>query len=62
MITRGLLKTLPNGHYPEVRRAIIDGLDAVRNYRADRGGEFVPCQASIGYRPDCSLIPASVAL
>lgn len=34
---------------------MIDGLDAVRNYRADRGGEFVQCQASIGYRPDWFL-------
>ncbi|MSV27495.1 MAG: DNA cytosine methyltransferase [Bryobacterales bacterium] len=50
-----LLKTLPNGHYPEVRRAVIDGLAAIRNYRADRGGEFVPCEASIGYRPDWFL-------
>lgn len=55
VISSGLLKTLPNGHYTEVRRAVIDGLDAVRNYRADRGGEFVPCQASIGYRPDWFL-------
>jgi DNA (cytosine-5)-methyltransferase 1 len=55
VIGAGLLKTLPNGHYAEVRRAVIEGLDAVRNYRADRGGEFVPCQASIGYRPDWFL-------
>jgi DNA (cytosine-5)-methyltransferase 1 len=55
VISAGLLKTLPNGHYTDVRRAVIDGLDAVRNYRADRGGEFVPCQASIGYRPDWFL-------
>ena len=55
VITAGLLKTLPNGHYTDVRRAVIDGLDAVRNYRADRGGEFVPCQAGIGYRPDWFL-------
>ncbi|MCX6620664.1 MAG: DNA cytosine methyltransferase, partial [Acidobacteria bacterium] len=55
VIGSGLLKTLPNGHYTAVRRAVIDGLDAVRNYRADRGGEFVPCQASIGYRPDWFL-------
>jgi DNA (cytosine-5)-methyltransferase 1 len=55
VISSGLLKTLPNGHYADVRRTVIDGLDAVRNYRADRGGEFVPCQASIGYRPDWFL-------
>jgi DNA (cytosine-5)-methyltransferase 1 len=55
VIDSGLLKTLPNGHYADVRRAVIDGLDAVRNYRADRGGEFVPCEASIGYRPDWFL-------
>ena len=57
VIGSDLLKTLPNGHYTEVRRAVIDGLDAVRKYRADRGGEFVPCQASIGYRPDWFLDP-----
>ena len=55
VISSGLLKTLPNGHYTDVRRTVIDALDAVRNYRADRGGEFVPCQASIGYRPDWFL-------
>ena len=55
VISAGLLKTLPNGHYTDVRRAVIDGLDAVRNYRADRGGEFVKCQATIGYRPDWFL-------
>jgi len=57
VLSAGLLKTLPNGHYMEVRRAVIEGLDAVRNYRADRGGEFVPCHASIGYRPDWYLDP-----
>lgn len=55
VINSGLLKTLPNGHYAEIRRAVIEGLDSVRNYRADRGGEFVPCQPSIGYRPDWFL-------
>ena len=55
VIGSGLLKTLPNGHYTEVRRAVIDGLDAVRNYRADRGGEFVPCQVGVGFRPDWFL-------
>lgn len=55
VISSGLLKTLPNGHYNEIRSAVIDGLEAVRNYRADRGGEFVPCQPSIGYRPDWFL-------
>lgn len=57
VIGSGLLKTLPNGHYTEIRRAVIDGLDAVRNYRADRGGEFVPCQVSVGFRPDWFLDP-----
>ena len=45
VISSGVLKTLPNGHYAGVRRAVIDGLDAIRNYRADRGGEFVPGRA-----------------
>lgn len=55
VISSGLLRSLPNGHYSDVRRAVTNGLDAVRNYRADRGGEFVPCQANIGYRPDWFL-------
>ena len=57
VVHAGLLKTLPNGHYAEVRRAVIDGLDGVRNYRADRGGEFVPCQPGIGFRPEWFLDP-----
>ena len=51
VIDSGLLKTLPNGHYQEIRRAVTEGLEAVRNYRADRGGEFVACQARVGFRP-----------
>jgi DNA (cytosine-5)-methyltransferase 1 len=57
LVSRGLLRTLPNGHYSEVCHAAVAGLDAVRNYRADRGGEFVPCQANIGFRPDWFLDP-----
>lgn len=55
VISCGLLETLPNGHYAKVRSAVIDVLDAVRDYQADRGGEFVPCKPSIGYRPDWFL-------
>ncbi len=57
LIVSNVLKTIPNGHYSEVRRAVIDGLDAIKNYRADRGGEFVPCQANVGFRPDWFLDP-----
>jgi DNA (cytosine-5)-methyltransferase 1 len=57
VISAGLLKTLPNGHYTDVRRAVMDGIDAVRQYRAGRGGEFVPCQASVGFRPEWFLDP-----
>ena len=57
LLAGGFLKTIPNGHYSEVRRAVIDGLDAIRNYRADRGGAFVPCQANVGFRPDWFLDP-----
>lgn len=57
LIGSGLLETLPNGHYAAVRSAVIDGLESVRKYRADRGGEFVPCQVSVGFRPDWFLDP-----
>ena len=57
VVNAELLKTLPNGRYAEVRRAVIDGLDGVRNYRADRGGEFVPCQPNVGFRPEWFLDP-----
>jgi DNA (cytosine-5)-methyltransferase 1 len=57
LLDGGLLKTMTNGHYMAVRRVVIDGLAAVRNYRANRGGEFVPCQANVGYRPDWFLDP-----
>ncbi len=55
LIYSNALKTLPNGHYTDVRQAVIDGLDSVENYRADRGGEFVPCQANVGFRTDWFL-------
>lgn len=51
VIGSGLLKTIPNGHYAEVRHAVMKGLEAVKNYRADRGGEFVPFKATVGFRP-----------
>ena len=57
VISSDLLKTLPNGHYSEVRSAVIEGLDAARNYRAGRGAEFVAGQTGIGYRPDWFLDP-----
>ena len=57
LIYSNVLKTLPNGHYSEVRHAVIEGLDAIKHYRADRGGEFVPCQANVGFRPDWFLDP-----
>lgn len=55
VITSDLLKTLPNGHHAQVRDAVICGIQGVRQYRADRGGEFVPAQISIGYRSDWFL-------
>ena len=55
VISSGLLKTLPNGHYYKVRRAVLDGLEGIENYRADRGGEFVPGHPSVAYRPDWFL-------
>jgi DNA (cytosine-5)-methyltransferase 1 len=57
LIYSNVLETIPNGHYSEVRRAIIDGLEGITNYRADRGGEFVPCQTNVGFRPDWFLDP-----
>src|SRR6185295_18956610 len=57
VIRSGVLAGLPNWHYAAVRRTVIESLEAVREYRADRGGEFVPCHAGIGYRPDWFLDP-----
>lgn len=34
---------------------MIEWLDAVKNYRADRGGEFAPCQTNVGFRTDWFL-------
>lgn len=57
VISSGILRTLPNGHHTIVRRAVIDGLEAIRKYRLGRGGEFVPCSPSIGYRSEWFLDP-----
>jgi len=57
VIGTGVLDSLPNGHCVAVKRAVIEALNAIREHNADRGGEFVSCRASIGYRPDWFLDP-----
>ena len=55
LISSGLLKTRPKACYAEVRRAVLEAITIASNLRADRSGEFIPGQASIGYRPDWFL-------
>lgn len=55
LVTSGALRSLPNGHYNLLRNAVLDCLHSIRNYRADRGAEFVPCRPTAGYRPEWFL-------
>jgi DNA (cytosine-5)-methyltransferase 1 len=45
----------PNGYASQVRIAVCNAIQGMRDFRAGRGGEFVPCRPRIGYRPDWFL-------
>lgn len=49
ILSPGILDDLPNGRGASLRRAIGGTLRRIRVPRADRGGEFVPCQRKIDY-------------
>lgn len=46
-----------NGSHALIRNRILTALCNVRDYRADRGGEFVACDPSIAYEPGWFLDP-----
>jgi DNA (cytosine-5)-methyltransferase 1 len=52
-----MMREVPNGKGTQVRKAVGEALDGIKNYRADRGGEFISCEPSVGYRPDWFLDP-----
>jgi len=51
-LTSDVLAYLPNGSQLAMVDAACKAVEGMRNFRADRGGEFVPWQVGIQYRPD----------
>lgn len=49
------LAHLPNGSQMTMVEAVCKAIEGMRNFRADRGGEFVPWQVGIQYRPEWFL-------
>jgi DNA (cytosine-5)-methyltransferase 1 len=47
-----VLAHLPNGSQLAMVDAVCKAIEGMRNFRADRGAEFVPWQVGIQYRPD----------
>jgi DNA (cytosine-5)-methyltransferase 1 len=47
----GVLDGIPNGHGRALKQDIEWSLNHVRMPRADRGGEFIACEAKIDYEP-----------
>lgn len=57
LISSEALPVLPDGSGQDLRTAIAQSLNRVRKYRADRGGEFVAADTTVGYRSDWFLDP-----
>jgi DNA (cytosine-5)-methyltransferase 1 len=51
ILCTGVLDGIPNGHGSAVKQDIEWTLKHVRLPRADRGGEFIACEAKIDYEP-----------
>jgi len=53
--TADFMRSRRNGQDGQVRKRMLETLDTIRDFRAGRGAEFIPCSAVADYRPDWFL-------
>ena len=49
------MRSRRNGAEQQLRERVTGTVLNIRNFRADRGGEFIPCNPNVGYKPDWYL-------